>query len=196
MLLPALGKARATAQKVACANKLAQLGKMMMLYADDNKGHVHHSPSSTYGNSYGRFDDTEAAFFTYIGVQADDDGADKFYKCPSPQIMTGKLSNLRYSYGLNYNWTISKGASNVLYKHMSPSKSMLFAERAARDESLTQLPWYADSFSGGTKAVNSWLYARRHNNSLNLCYADGHVSSLTDLNATDHGSSSVFMDYL
>ncbi|MBI4326479.1 MAG: prepilin-type N-terminal cleavage/methylation domain-containing protein [Chloroflexi bacterium] len=38
MLLPALGKAKAKAQKTKCYNNLKQMGMAMLLYADDNNG--------------------------------------------------------------------------------------------------------------------------------------------------------------
>ncbi len=37
MLLPALNKARQTAMRISCANNLSQIGKMLLLYADDNQ---------------------------------------------------------------------------------------------------------------------------------------------------------------
>ena len=36
MLLPALNKAKQTAQKISCANNFVSSGKMLLLYSDDN----------------------------------------------------------------------------------------------------------------------------------------------------------------
>ena len=40
MLLPALNRARETARKISCANNMHQIGKMLLLYADDNQGYA------------------------------------------------------------------------------------------------------------------------------------------------------------
>jgi len=42
MLLPALGKARETAKKIACTNKLKQISYGAILFADDNDGYLPH----------------------------------------------------------------------------------------------------------------------------------------------------------
>ncbi|MCK9506450.1 MAG: type II secretion system GspH family protein, partial [Porticoccaceae bacterium] len=45
MLLPALGKARASARNIACVNNFSQLGKTAALYLDDNNDYF---PSINY----------------------------------------------------------------------------------------------------------------------------------------------------
>jgi prepilin-type N-terminal cleavage/methylation domain-containing protein/prepilin-type processing-associated H-X9-DG protein len=55
MLLPALGKAKAKAQGIACLNNNKQLGLAWMLYADDNEGKVAPNPSGESDRpNYGR----------------------------------------------------------------------------------------------------------------------------------------------
>ena len=40
MLLPVLGAAREKARRASCINNLSQLGKSLVMYADDNKGQI------------------------------------------------------------------------------------------------------------------------------------------------------------
>ncbi len=49
MLLPALNKAKQTAQRIACINNLASMGKAANMYIDDNNGYL----SSYYNNGKG-----------------------------------------------------------------------------------------------------------------------------------------------
>ena len=46
MLLPALNKAKLTAQRIACINNLSNIGKAVNMYIDDNNGYI-----SAYYNS-------------------------------------------------------------------------------------------------------------------------------------------------
>ena len=46
MLLPALNKAKQTAQRIACVNNLSNIGKAVNMYIDDNNGYI-----SAYYNS-------------------------------------------------------------------------------------------------------------------------------------------------
>ena len=52
MLLPALGKARATAKKIACTNNLKQFGTRVIMYADDNGGFGPECPSDSEFGAY------------------------------------------------------------------------------------------------------------------------------------------------
>ncbi|MBC8105983.1 MAG: zinc-ribbon domain-containing protein [Anaerolineae bacterium] len=44
ILLPSLGRARETANRVKCASNLRQIGQAMLLYANDNRGAYPHTP--------------------------------------------------------------------------------------------------------------------------------------------------------
>ncbi len=48
LLLPALAKAKAKAQRTGCINNLRQLGLGSMMYADDNRGHYSGHTRTTY----------------------------------------------------------------------------------------------------------------------------------------------------
>ena len=48
MLLPALGQAKEAGKRIGCMNNLRQLGLAMMMYVDENDGHV---PPRTMGRS-------------------------------------------------------------------------------------------------------------------------------------------------
>jgi prepilin-type N-terminal cleavage/methylation domain-containing protein len=58
ILLPALGKARAAAQTVACLANLRSMGQAMMIYASENKGAI---PGSGATSGRGLFDSTMSA---------------------------------------------------------------------------------------------------------------------------------------
>lgn len=49
MLLPALNKAKQTAQRIACVNNLSNIGKAVNMYIDDNNGYI----SAYYNNGTG-----------------------------------------------------------------------------------------------------------------------------------------------
>ena len=52
MLLPALGKAKAAAQRIACVSNLANMVKAANMYISDNNGYL----SSYYNNGKGKGD--------------------------------------------------------------------------------------------------------------------------------------------
>jgi len=49
MLLPSLARAKETAKRISCTNKMRQLGLALRLYVDDNEGHY---PPRTYVNRW------------------------------------------------------------------------------------------------------------------------------------------------
>lgn len=59
MLLPALARAKAKGQRIACINNLHQIGLGLVMWCDDNENkypwQVPHAEDGTYGNVYGDY---------------------------------------------------------------------------------------------------------------------------------------------
>ena len=61
MLLPALNKAKQTAQRIACVSNLSSIGKAISMYINDNKGYL----SAYYNNGTGMMDAGGTGYGTY-----------------------------------------------------------------------------------------------------------------------------------
>jgi prepilin-type N-terminal cleavage/methylation domain-containing protein len=78
MLLPALGKAKDRAKKIACLNNLKQIGLSTMLYADDSNGDLVGDTIGMPGQRTGDDDDVNFLFPGYMPNL-------KSFICPSTQ---------------------------------------------------------------------------------------------------------------
>jgi prepilin-type N-terminal cleavage/methylation domain-containing protein/prepilin-type processing-associated H-X9-DG protein len=96
MLIPALGKARDVAKKVACLSQERSLSMGFLNYANDNRqwfpGIEYHMPI---------VNDAQA-IFPYFGYTAQTRNAPVF-RCPSTQILVTKSSTYAYIPGRSYN---------------------------------------------------------------------------------------------
>ncbi|MBO5668693.1 MAG: prepilin-type N-terminal cleavage/methylation domain-containing protein [Lentisphaeria bacterium] len=193
ILLPALNSARERGRNTTCKNNLSQLGRFMMLYADDNDGHAHWNSggsgaiSTSYALPGSSTYKTSLPFSAYVGYAANDSSAkkgDSLYRCPSAAKGNGGSTDYSYvSYGMN--WYIACSANgNKTTRHNSPSATSLFAPgpQAA--------PWnYSES-------TDYSVMAKRHSKSylLNINYLDGHVAELQEAPPTS-GQNVFFKSY-
>ena len=195
MLLPALNKAKGTAQGIACTNQLNQFGRYMTLYLDDNKEQFHYSYETTnLPYSYGRYDETSSSFaLHYVGGICNAYNAKgnlPIYNCPAPPLFLGDYPG--YSYGMNIYLTYYS-VNNKLSRHRAPSELMLFRDVAQKKTGITHSPWI---FRSGDYAEEqtSFKYARRHSGNVNILFVDGHVTGSRVLDATITGKSNTYGD--
>ena len=196
MLLPALAKAKLSAQCAGCESNLRQLGLAAQLYWDDNAGNCFPISSGTINGGqlwwFGwlgsgaeglrPFDLSSGFLFPYLN------GSD-VRLCPSlASAMAGfklKATNVVFSYG--YNNSFSGQPPVNLNKILRPTDTALFADSAQVNNFQTYLgqslrnnpmieEFYfltvATNFSSPTYYPNGHF---RHAQNANVTFADGHV---------------------
>jgi prepilin-type N-terminal cleavage/methylation domain-containing protein/prepilin-type processing-associated H-X9-DG protein len=188
MLLPALARAKAAAQRADCVSNVRQLGLAAQMYWGDNAGNSFHyvqTGSVNNGQTYWfgwiangtdgsrNFDLSAGALFPYFN------GAD-VRLCPSPawSSLQFKLkgTNVIFSYGCNS--FVFGGPGHGVTDEKSilhPAATALFADAAQ-----------VDPFSGANPVFQEWYYVDsnttqpnghfRHSQKANVTFADGHVA--------------------
>lgn len=98
MLLPALGKARATAKKISCTNNMKQIGTSLAMYTGDNQGVL---PYRRY--SWGA---TQPPTWTmliapYLNVRLNKHSQETIFLCPGDKTYSPTNSMHQSRYGQN-----------------------------------------------------------------------------------------------
>ncbi len=193
LLLPAVGRARATAQKTACASNMGQLGKAELMFANDNKNKT--VPAEAIDEKY-----------NYIYCLWEDVGeSGKIFLCSvdpyedtsaTYKVQSGNES-LRFSYtvngmsdntkkGVHWRNTTSETAYTKILKTW---RSISTIKNPSGTISLSEGCLPANGIYGGIKydsgTVNYTDFTavsdvKRHGNASNYLYMDGHVETLKE----------------
>jgi prepilin-type N-terminal cleavage/methylation domain-containing protein/prepilin-type processing-associated H-X9-DG protein len=165
MLLPALSKARITAQKISCVNNQKQIGVMFTHYIDDFNGYmINYLPGN---RPWIRTDYGELWLGKYLNK-----GNKKILICPPHVKPCGTGSpELDYSYALNLYLT---GVSRAVKNYNRVSARGLLMDSAASDNDTA--PYRVDNSTNNIAHVMN--AAARHGNAVNILYLDMHVQSL------------------
>jgi prepilin-type N-terminal cleavage/methylation domain-containing protein/prepilin-type processing-associated H-X9-DG protein len=184
MLLPALNKARETAKKISCLNNQKQLGLSVQMYKDDFKGYYppYQAGAVTWDASMLKND--------YCSV--------KILFCPShstSKFNASRLSNLAKAdnytsaeyayidYGINNRFIAgSRGINNLSSENFipakdsqlkSPSRTLLAADTLCQSKpDYGYFTLYSSAITGIVGQLDP-----RHDSSINVIWADGHVTS-------------------
>ncbi len=205
MLLPALNKARASANRVLCANNQKQLGLQFAMYANAFENYI-----TVRG--------TDSSWLRWLYQWPTDTTAEqeaqklKIKSCPQVNGYDG-TSNYRYlTYGIKTTafsdeskWEKTYASGNcyvtlddgqkfiVMQRITAPSKYFYLGDCIRR--STMKISYYMPSWGGD----DAKLYLI-HNKRVNLLYADGHVNSagkslsLDIQSMTYMGNSGMLMD--
>ncbi|HLX70832.1 MAG TPA: prepilin-type N-terminal cleavage/methylation domain-containing protein [Verrucomicrobiae bacterium] len=191
LLLPALSKGKASAQRAQCTSNLRQLGIAAQMYWSDNNGNsfLYMQGLTNNGTLYwfGWIDNTQpeghrpfdlstGALYPYLA------GSD-VRLCPSPDwsLPQFKLkgTNVIFSYGCNsYLFGGPGGALQKASKIITPTDTAIFADAA-------QVNDFAPPASRANPMFEEWYYVDentsypnghfRHGQNASVAFADGHV---------------------
>lgn len=203
LLLPAVARARATAQKTACSNNMGQLGKAEIMFSNDNRNKTVPAESHTkkYNYIYSLWDivgESEKIFLCPVDVN-ETETQKVFVKT---KIVNGEKEkvekDLRMSYlvnglpvGKEYGTHWSSNDSETDYSKMvkrwlnisaieNPASKISLAERATGAEFYkgyaknTKFNWDGDE----SKAEKNGFNIVAHGNTANYLFMDGHVENL------------------
>jgi len=192
LLLPALARSKATAQRIKCVSNLHQLGLATQMYWDDNAGNCFRYTSPT---NYGRifwfgwiegddvpegerqFDPTVGALWPYLdgrGVEL----------CPSLNYALGqfKLKAKGAAYGYGYNLHLSTGSGKPpipAAKISRPSNTALLADSAQvntfQAPASPENPMLEEFYYISTNRNEATAHFR-HAERASAVFADGHVA--------------------
>ena len=185
MLLPALGKAREAARASHCTSNLKNLGNMFVFYADANDGYI--IPNTNNAWPYATWI-AMLGHAGYLHIEGNPTDlrpmkfkeyifTDRIQLCPSGVVTTADGTNGYGSYAPRggttdliklYRLEKCPDAMSGLWPK-SPSQHLLVYD-SERHDSNKQTAW------GGSVLDR---IALRHNNKVNIVFADNHCGSLT-----------------
>jgi prepilin-type N-terminal cleavage/methylation domain-containing protein/prepilin-type processing-associated H-X9-DG protein len=203
MLLPALGKARSMAHGSVCQSQLKQMGLGLGMYANDYNSYT--VPSYWPGFETGSWIQYGWYYFLSDYVPAPDYAAtsntSSVYVCPADQTggfpVYANWVKAKAPYKTSYGYPIQLGVSRYcppvttaygdaysmrkLDGCRKPSEFGMISEMGPLSGGGTYL------FDGGYWSVDTVLRDHNfvHNNSIMVCYADGHVDSIHKRKSTD-----------
>ena len=182
MLLPALNKARSTAQKAACVSNLKQIGIASTFYSDDYKDFIFQWRGQYYDGNTAMDSWAKLLCALYIKPASltSDVPKNKVFMDPALSEDTSKTC-FYTDYGFNYN-EICRDTSALQritrHEFAWPSKVYFIMDSRHEDPGQrgTSSPNVAPNTGWGpTVGVPDGL---RHKRSLNILYLDCHVGSL------------------
>jgi prepilin-type N-terminal cleavage/methylation domain-containing protein/prepilin-type processing-associated H-X9-DG protein len=189
LLLPVLGRARTTAQRVKCVSGLRQLGIASQLYWDDNDGRAfRYRGSETNGGDlywFGwlargaegsrAFDLKQGALYPFLGGKGVE-------ICPSLEYALNrfKLKAQGQAHGYGYNLALTAPLSQArfaMHRVRHPEKTALMADAA-------QVNTFQAPASPENPMLEEFYYISadeatvhfRHSRMANTLYCDGHVA--------------------
>ena len=201
MLLPALNKARETAEGVSCKSNQKQLGLVLQYYQDANRGWVMqgNSNSDVVKNHWVPFHLSRTTGLEFSGYL---DKRVKAYGCPSPKYAIsspGYFSALLYGTRMitsgeevanikvfdndqykGYYVNLERYCNSITNAYRSaPSQFQFFGDTVTNTVTKSQIIQAANYYTYGKTPYASYGFIHaRHNKAANLWFLDGHVEGL------------------
>ena len=170
MLLPALGKARQSAQGIQCLSNLRQLGMSLLNYASDYKDW------SVYYTWL--YEDTSKNWGCFLAKE------NKSMPKEQPAYL-GYINSVYGSYAWKKSCIMCPAGNYVSISTYMPHREVKNVEKVAVDNGFLHLPslrmpsalaWFGDSYDYGNSRW--WVPRHRANQGVNYLFYDGHTANL------------------
>jgi prepilin-type N-terminal cleavage/methylation domain-containing protein/prepilin-type processing-associated H-X9-DG protein len=175
MLLPALARAKAKAQKIACLNNLKQLGLGLQMYVDDNNGMTPQHVGSVY-NFTMNISNYLGAIIPYVGSPQT-----KLWACPSAKSVGGVMQNtnetgyLGNGVVINRKLAVVVRPANVVYiQELYEKREYAYLRPQITGPNMYSIWHYFGTISTGGSGEH---YTIIHQRTGNLLFTDGHAES-------------------
>jgi prepilin-type N-terminal cleavage/methylation domain-containing protein/prepilin-type processing-associated H-X9-DG protein len=154
ILMPALQRARETANRTACLSNLRQLTSAMIMYTQANRGRFPAPGTAQLPDDWIFWEDTrnpnEGALVPYVDASRTFVG--RVYVCPSDDIDTHK-SSYKYSYSVNW---------YMCLKDRTPGKGVNIAQVIRPCDKILFVDESAETVDDGCWAVDNWFTDRQN----------------------------------
>jgi prepilin-type processing-associated H-X9-DG protein len=200
MLLPALAKAKAKAQRIACVNNLKQVGLAFRIFATDNSDTLPMGVSTNQGGAAEYRPAGNAAanagLFWNFAVMSNELSTPKIINCPSDNVTPARIVGTNWLHVVNFPAVRNKAVSYIVgYDAQETMPQMILSgDRNWTNNALgSGFQWATLPLTGGkyvrmgtnhipgtaTTAKGAGFTKDTHGGSGNICLGDGSVQQLT-----------------
>lgn len=174
ILIPAVGRARESANQSKCVSNLRQIGVAVQSYANDHKGRY---PEASFSGPDGK--PWCRVIEPYVGMESDGTESGNLFHCPAVE---DDLHHGWSDYGYNTNLGLGKpqdnGVSARRVNIADPAKIVVVGDSGDVATGNASWQFKAKQYARGWESETSVPHCR-HNGMANLVFLDNHVESLT-----------------
>lgn len=184
LLLPVLGRAKASVRDITCKNQLKNIGTYMMLYIQDSNDFFPYCQTDIFNSYFMRLE-------SYAGYNARNRKFTEtnIFRCPMANDPDNSFYYCTYGYN-GWMWKIEGGGSTSsiarplkLANSLRASEHMLLIEKGWLNDLTTNYPWYAFYYPETGSCYMNYELGKRHNSFGNLLFVDCHIGKWKTLPA-------------